>query len=315
MSGIAAGASRHIYMPAIAVLCMIYSAIFPVNKMSAESGDPYIGYVFWFSLVASIALLAVSLVRRQLPPFTFAHVRAYAILGVAGVALPVPLLTFIAPKVPVGIITLELALVPLLTYVISWLLRIEKFRASGVIGLLFGFAGMLLVLVPDVSLPDPDMVGWAVLALVAPLCFGCANAFAAYFRPPEAPSMVMATGMSISSTVMLAPVIVIAGHAYVFPGPSFDGNMAVLAAAAITAICTGAWFALVRAVGPVYFSQFNYFIVLGGFAWGAVLYGESHNWPVWVAVALTFVGLGVFNHGAARAARAAESAARHASAD
>ena len=204
------------FMPAIAVLGVVYSSIFPVNRMSAESGDPYIGYVFWFSLIASAALLGACALRRQMPPITLPHVRAYAILGIVGVALPVPLLTYVAPKVPVGIITLELALVPLLTYLISWLLRIERLRASGVVGLMFGLAGMLLVLVPDVGLPDPDMVGWAALALVAPLCFACANAFATVFRPPAASSLVMAAGLTTCATIMLAPVILASGPAYVF---------------------------------------------------------------------------------------------------
>jgi len=305
MAASSAAVSRHMFMPAIAVLGVVYSSIFPVNRMSAESGDPYIGYVFWFSLIASAALLGACALRRQMPPITLPHVRAYAILGIVGVALPVPLLTYVAPKVPVGIITLELALVPLLTYLISWLLRIERLRASGVVGLMFGLAGMLLVLVPDVGLPDPDMVGWAALALVAPLCFACANAFATVFRPPAASSLVMAAGLTTCATIMLAPVIVASGHAYVFPGPVVEGNLAVLAAAAITAVCTICWFAIVRRVGPVYFSQFNYFIVLGGFGWGMVLYGERHSWLVWVAVALAFAGLAVFNFGAARAARAA----------
>ena len=93
------------------------------------------------------------------------------VLGTIGVALPVPLLTFLAPKLPVGIITLLLVLVPLLTYVMSYFLRIEKFRISGMIGVLLGLGGMLFVLVPQTGLPTPDMVGWVLLALVGPLCF------------------------------------------------------------------------------------------------------------------------------------------------
>lgn len=293
-------------MPAIALLGVLYSGMFPVNRVSAESGDPYIGYVFWFSLVSSIVLLFVGFLKRQLPTFSIAHIRAYAILGIVGVALPVPLLTYVAPKVPVGILTLELALVPLLTYLISWFLRIERLRITGVLALLLGLTGIIIVLAPGVSLPNTEMVIWAAVALIAPLCFACANAFAAYFRPPESPALAMAAGMSILSTLMLAPVILITGQAYIYPGPAFMGNMAVLAAAAITAICTASWFVIVRRVGPVYFSQFNYFIVLGGFGWGTLLYHEHYSWLVWLAVGLTFSGLAIFSHGAAKAANALE---------
>ena len=46
-------------------------------------------------------------------------------------------------------------LVPLLTYVMSYFLRIEKFRLSGVIGLLLGLGGLLFVLIPKTGLPEP----------------------------------------------------------------------------------------------------------------------------------------------------------------
>lgn len=296
--------SNLIYIPALAALGVIYSALFPVNKMSAESGTPYIGYVFWFSLFATLAMLAVGAMRRELPKFTFRHLRAYFAFGALGVAIPVPLLTFVAPKLPVGIITLLLILVPLITYFLSYLLGIERIRITGIIGILLGLAGMLLVLIPDVGLPSRDMVGWVLLALVAPVCFASVNAFAAYFRPPDAPSLMMATGMFGSTTILLLPVMLGTGQAYLFPGPTLAGNLAVLYAAAINASVTTAFFALVRIIGGVFFSQFNYFIVLSGFGWGFLLYGEHHSIYVWIATALTFLGLAVFTRGASLAQRA-----------
>lgn len=296
-------ARKFAFIPVLAAIGVVYSALFPVNKMSAEAGVPYFGYVFWFSLIATVVLLLASAVRRELPKLTLAHLRAYGAIGAVGVAIPVPLLTFVAPKLPVGIITLLLILVPLITYLLSYLVGIERFRLSGVIGVLFGFAGMLLVLVPDVSLPSRDMVGWVLLALIAPFCFASANVFAIYLRPPGAGSLVMATGMSAAATIMLAPVMVGTGQAYLFPGPSLDGNLAVLYAAAITAATMMAWFVVVKIVGAVFFSQFNYFIVLGGFGWGILLYGEQHSVYIWIATALTFLGLGVFTRGASVAGR------------
>jgi drug/metabolite transporter (DMT)-like permease len=296
--------SNLIYIPALAACGVTYSALFPVNKMSAESGTPHIGYVFWFSLFATLAMLVVGAIRRELPKFTYPYLRAYVAFGALGVAIPVPLLTFVAPKLPVGIITLLLILVPLITYFLSYLLGIERIRATGIIGISLGLAGMLLVLIPDVSLPSRDMVGWVLLALIAPVCFASVNAFAAYFRPPDAPSLTMAIGMSGSATILLVPVMLGTGQAYLFPGPAPAGNLAVLYAAAISASVTTAFFALVRIIGGVYFSQFNYFIVLSGFGWGFLLYGERHSIYVWIATALTFLGLAVFTRGASLAQRA-----------
>jgi drug/metabolite transporter (DMT)-like permease len=292
---------KFLFIPALAAMGVTYSAIFPVNRMSAESGVPYIGYVFWFSLIATVALLAIAILRRELPSLSWAHVRSYLAIGAVAVAIPVPLLAFVAPKLPVGVLTLLLILVPLITYLLSYIARVERFRITGVIGLLFGLAGMLLVLIPDVSLPEREMVGWVLLALLAPVCFASANTLAVLLRPPAASAAAMAAGMSAGATVLLAPAMIGMGQAFVFPVEELNGNLAILIAAAITASTTCFWFILVRITGPVFFSQFNYFIVLAGFGWGILLYDEQHSIYVWLATALTFFGLAIFLRGSSLA--------------
>ena len=290
--------NKFLFIPVLAVMGVIYSALFPVNQMSVEAGLPYIGYAFWFNLLATLVLLACAAYRRELPRLTWPHLRAYVLLGIVAVAVPVPLLTFLSDKVPVGIITLLMVLVPLLTYVMSYFLRIEKFRLPGVIGLLLGLGGMLFVLIPKTGLPAPEMVGWTLLALVAPLCFALSNAFVTILCPPGTPSLMMGAGMSAGATMLLAPVMVLSGHAFVFPTETLASNLPILYATAITSTTIVAWFVLVRITGPVFFSQFNYFIVLGGFGWGYVLYDERHSFWVWIATALAFAGLAIFTRGA-----------------
>ena len=152
--------NKFLFIPILAIMGVIYSALFPVNQMSVETGLPYIGYAFWFNFLATLVLFAFAAYRRELPRLTWPHLRAYVLLGIVAVAVPVPLLTFLSDKVPVGIITLLMVLVPLLTYVMSYFLRIEKFRLTGMIGLLLGLGGMLFVLIPKTGLPAPEMVGW-----------------------------------------------------------------------------------------------------------------------------------------------------------
>ena len=70
-------AGRLVYIPALAALGVIYGALFPVNKMSAEAGLPYIGYVFWFSLIATIGLAIPAALKGELPRLTIPHIRVY----------------------------------------------------------------------------------------------------------------------------------------------------------------------------------------------------------------------------------------------
>ena len=289
--------TKLLFVPILAILGVVYSALFPVNQMSTQNGLPFLGYVFWFNLIATVVLFMVSAWKKELPRLTWPHIRAYLLLGLVTVAIPVPLCTFLSDKLPIGIITLLLVLVPLLTYVISYFLRMEQFRLSGLIGLLLGLAGLLFVLIPKTGLPEPEMLLWTLVALIAPLCFALCNVLAVTLRPPGTPSLMMATGMSAGATLLLAPVMMASGHDFLFPSTSLDRNLPILYAAAITVVDLVAWFAVVRITGPVFFSQLNYFIVIGGFGWGYLINDQRHSFYVWIATALTFAGLAIFRRG------------------
>ena len=99
--------------------------------ISRPIGDPWPPGATEVALpLATLALFIVSVYKKELPRLTWPHIRAYLLLGLVTVAVPVPLFTFLSDKLPIGIITLLLVLVPLLTYVMSYFLRIEKFRLS-----------------------------------------------------------------------------------------------------------------------------------------------------------------------------------------
>ncbi len=48
---------------------------------------------------------------------------------------------------------------------------------------------------------------------------------------------------------------------------------------------------VIRTSGPVFASQSAYVITLAGVAWGILLFGEEHSLWVWLALALTLVGV------------------------
>ena len=72
--------------------------------------------------------------------------------------------------------------------------RLDNFRIIRFFGILLGLAGLLLVLLPEASLPTPEMVGWVALGLVAPLCYALNAICVAMLRPPEGDSVQLAGG-------------------------------------------------------------------------------------------------------------------------
>jgi uncharacterized membrane protein len=62
--------NKFFFIPVLALNGVVYSALFPVNKMSGDYGLPYIGHVFWFSLLATLVLFAIAAFKKELPIIT-----------------------------------------------------------------------------------------------------------------------------------------------------------------------------------------------------------------------------------------------------
>ena len=59
---------------------------------------------------------------------------------------------------------------------------------------------------------------------------------------------------------------------------------------------------IVRAAGPVFFSQFNYVIVVAGLGWGILLKNESYELHTWLSAALMLSGVAFLTWSARRTA-------------
>ena len=280
-----------------------YSLLFAVNKLAVMHGVPNVAYVFWHSLGAGLFLLVLCALNRDLPKLDRLHLRTYLVWGLLTTAAPISLLTYVAPHLPAGIITMILVLVPLVTYLIALVLGVDRFRVLGVLGILFGLAGVLLVIVPEVGLPSRDMVGWMLLALLAPVMFGLVTVFAGKYRPPAASSLNLACGLMLGSAILLVPIMLGLGQGYFFSGADLVGNLCILYASLLTAWIFYLFLEIIRLSGPVFVTQHNYIATLAGFGWGVVFFGEGYSGYIWGATALMFIGLALLNFSLWRASR------------
>jgi drug/metabolite transporter (DMT)-like permease len=269
---------------------VIYGAMFSVNKVAAKAGVPALAYSFWQSFGAGLVLWVVLTLRGERLGVSRRHLTGYFVIGALASGLPISLLTYIAPKLPAGVMTLVLALSPPFTFTISVLARVERFRWLGLIGLLFGFAGVVLIVAPGANLGGPDAWKWFLLALLAPVMFAGSNVSAAVLRPPASSSVATGAGVLLGSAAVLLPIMLLAGQTW-FPHDLDQGTIATLISVAINAVFLVLFLEIIRRAGPVFFAQFNYLAVLAGVAWGAVIFGERLSIYLVLAMVLMFVGV------------------------
>jgi len=270
---------------------LVYGAFISVHKVAGESGMAPIAYGFWQSLGAGLVLLALSFVTGGPPGRSAAHVRAYLVIGALAIGLPVSLLAYVAPNLPISVMTLVFAMSPPMTYALGLLARIERWRWSALIGIGFGLAGVLVVVAPGAAMPEPGMAGWFLLALCAPMMFGAANISAKILRPPAMSSVAMASGVLLGSACVQAIAMTVTGHTHWFPDFPSTAEGALLAAVVINSIFVTLYLEIVRLAGPVFFSQFNYLAVLTGLGWGWLIFADAVDPMVWVAFVLMAIGV------------------------
>ncbi|MDA1100469.1 MAG: DMT family transporter [Proteobacteria bacterium] len=269
---------------------VIYGSLFSVNKIAAEANWPPVSYAFWTSLFAGLALWLLAVARRAPPEWSWRHLRVYLVIGGLGIGFPTSLLTYVAPHLQAGVLTMVLALSPPFTYLISIGVRIERLYLLGVLGILFGFAGVAILVGPTAALPTADLVGWFLLSLLAPVCFACANVAAAVLRPPAATSVAMSAGILLGSAAIVAPFMLGLGQ-WSTPGGMGAGDWALLVSIAANCFIVVLFLEIVRVAGPTFFAQFNYLAVLAGIGWGALVFGERLGLGVWLALALMATGI------------------------
>ena len=274
------------------VLGVSFALAVSLNRFAADGGVPFLPYVFWQSFGGGAALMLLAAALRRLPRLDFRHVRIFLQTGALNLAFPYMLLAYLAPKVPASLLSLGLALVPIMVYVLALSLRQDRFHVLRFGGILLGLAGILVVLVPQASLPAPGMAGWVALGLVPSLSYAVNAVLVARWRPQETGSLPLAGGLMLASAGYVLIVMAAIGESWWAFGGSFGiGHGATIAAMANNCVSFYLVFEVIRRAGPVIFSTVNYIATLSGMGFGMWFFGDAPSAYIWGAVVLMFAGL------------------------
>jgi drug/metabolite transporter (DMT)-like permease len=281
--------------PALVALLLLLGSIwgltFSLAKIGAEVGIPAFGYAALVHGAVGAVLLGLAAARRiriPLDPST----RIYALVaGLASSGIPA-MINFTAVRhLPAGLLAVIVTLAPVLTYAFALALRVEKPAARRAAGTAIGLAGALLIVLPRASLPSPDLLPWALFAMMTPVLYAAANLYVARARPAGANSMALAGLTQSAAGVAMLAAAAAAGQVFV-PGPPLDAAQTALLVHALGgALAQLLFFEITRVAGPVVLSQVGYVVTLTGLFWGWAIFGERHSAWVWLATAVILAGV------------------------
>ena len=291
-------ASPHPLLP-VALLFTIgalWGFFFFLIKTAITGGISPMNYLFWFSVIAGTVALTIGKIRGTRPRFSRAHLIYYLKASATRFTFANILLYTAAGKLPVGIMAVVMAFTPIFTYVISLIARIDRVVLMRVIGILVGFAGVLLIVVPKSSLPNPALGFWVLAGFGVPLMHGLAYVVLDESnRPAGSDSLGLAAGTLYTNALMTFVLIMFFGEFQWLTWPLSTAEIAMMTHATLAGFNFYAMFELIRLAGPTYMSQSSSLAVGFGVFYGIVLLDERHSLYVWAAIVLILAGVALVN--------------------
>ena len=264
-------------------------AVNGAKYVSLNGVSPF-SYIFWVMATAGVVFFTINLIRGIYPPLR--HIRIYLICGTLGLAIPQYFMFDALKSIPAGIMTLFIATTPFLTYVFSMAMRAEQHHVGKTIGVIFGFCGTALIVLPSVFGFESVPAGKILVAVLTPVSYACFTTFIAVKRPGNLDLLPILTGMSITCTVVLLFVVSAIEPIYPLWKHLNLVSVLILYHGIVTAIAYAIFFTLIKNSGPLFASQATYFVTIFGIVIGAIAYNEVLPITVWCAAVLIFTGLG-----------------------
>jgi drug/metabolite transporter (DMT)-like permease len=278
----------------LAVLILIGAAwgiTQPFAKIAVSEGYRHFGIIFWQFALGGLLLGTINRARGRGLPTAPRHIALYVIIALIGTLLPNSASYTAAIHLPSGILSIVLSLVPMLSFPIALALGMDRFSALRLLGLCLGLAAILLIALPETSLPDRSMVWWLPLALVAPLFYAVEGNFVARFGTAGLDPVQVLLGASIMGSVMALPLALMTGQ-WISPLPPWGApDMAIVGSSVAHALAYAGYVWMVGRAGAVFAAQVSYLVTAFGIFWAWLLLGETYSGWIWAAVALMFMGL------------------------
>ncbi len=277
------------------LLGTMWGGSFSLAKIAVGAGGHPFGVAMWQGVGGGAVLLAIGLMRRRPPPLSARYAAFYLVTGATGIALPSAAFYTAAPYLPAGILSMLVTTVPMMTYGLALALSMDRISGRRLAGLTLGLAGVWLILGPDANLPGADGLSWALVALIAPVCYAVSNIVGARFRPVDADSLALAAGMLLSGGLLLGAAALTTGNTYSVLPPWDVTHLAILLLVLIATFAHFLFFVILNRAGPVFFSQVAYVVTVAGVLWGMLLFGETHGASIWLSLVLLLAGVALVN--------------------
>lgn len=263
----------------------------PLAKIAVSTGYQHFGLIFWQMALGVLFLAPLLLMMGKRLPLTRRAFGLYVMVALVGTVVPNSASYQAVVHLPSGLMSVLLSGIPMVAFPVALLLGNDQFDWRRLAGLSFGLIGVLFIVLPESSLPDRALVGWVLIALIAPLCYAFEGNLVAKIGLGDLDPLQVLAGAMVVGTLVSLPLALGTGQMIVPRLPLSPADLAHIASSAIHVAVYTTYVWLVTRAGPTFAAQVSYWVTGFGVFWAIVLLGESYSLWIWGALALMLFGL------------------------
>ena len=271
----------------------IWSSSFMWIKIAVQEVGPVtlVAFRVLFGLLFGIAVIFI---QRTSLPRTFKAWSPLLLLGLTNVAIPFFLISWGEKSIDSAVASILDATVPLFTILIAhFLLQDDKMTFPKVLGLLIGFAGVIVLMSKDIGTSTGSLLGQ--FAVIVASMFYAGSSVYVRKTTVDTPGILRSAGPLVSATGVMwlgvamfespltIPQVELTWVALLFLGIFGSGLAFVLA------------YYLIHEIGPTRTTMVTYLFPLGGVILGAIFLSEQLTWQLITGAILIVSSLAVAN--------------------
>lgn len=279
------------------LLGLVWGTSFLWIKVAVTEISPFM--LVSFRTLFAVLGLAVYLLLVKSARASWAQIRkqlwVFLVLGLVNIVIPWLLISWAGQHIDSGLSSILNATMPLFTIMISpFFVSDDRFTLTKALGLLIGFAGVVLLMLPNLGRQWNNNLAGQAAVLAAALCYGAMTVFArkkARGLPAQTQTFLQFTIASViiwaftlaTERPLVFPRLPITWLALFWLGTLGSGLAYIL------------YFGLLPRIGPTRLSMVTYLLPLVAVLLGVVFMGERFHWSAILGGLLILAGFTIVN--------------------
>ena len=279
------------YLAALLAVALVWALTFPFTKIAVLGGYRTYGITFLSSSLTIVMLGVIVGLRRSGLPLHWGAIWRYVMSAALGTVVFAATAYKAAEHLPAGVITVCMATLPLVSFFLSLALRMERATVGRIGGLARGLTGVLLIALPETSLPDPAAAIFIPLAIVSVASFAVEGIILGKYGRGGLDPLQLLLGSAVVAVLMTAPIAMATGTLRLPQGTFGAAEWAIVGSAVANTAAYAGYFWIVGRAGPVFAAQASYMVTGFGVLWSMVLLGEVYSPWIWAGLVVILSGM------------------------